>query len=336
MQYPSRNSLLLAVLMTSGLFAGCSNPEDTAASTDPAAAADTASTEKAAAAAKPALEAGSRFRDCSDCPEMVVIPAGEFMMGFDGGEPERYEGPVQKIRVERRFAAGLTEVTVAQYRDFVNATGYEAGVGCYWWDGKNADMMEEGNWENPGYGRELRDQEPAVCLDFTDSIAYVEWLAEKTGQPYRLLSESEWEYAADAGSTATYPWGEDPDAACEFANVFDLDAAAAIEGSPITPVNCSDGHAYVADVGQYPPNAFGLQDMVGNIWEWTEDCYVMPRPAEPADGSPLITEECDRRSVKGGSWTTGISRQRPTFRGRDPEDRLSSSFGLRVARDLEQ
>jgi formylglycine-generating enzyme required for sulfatase activity len=286
-------------------------------------------------ATAPPREAGSRFRDCADCPEMVVIPSGSFAMGFEGGEPERYEGPVRQMNIARSFAAGLTEVTVGQFRDFVEATGYEAARGCYLWDGQNAELLEDGGWQNPGYGRPLRDEEPVVCVDWTDSKAYVDWLAEKTGKPYRLLSEAEFEYAADAGSTATYPWGENPEGACAVANVFDLDAADANPGSPLTPVNCRDGHATVADVGQYPPNAFGLHDMVGNVWEWTQDCYVMPAPAGPLDGSPVIVPDCDRRSVKGGSWVTGMARQRPTFRGRDPEDRVSNSFGLRVARDLD-
>lgn len=288
-----------------------------------------------ACAAAPEWTPGERFSDCADCPEMVVIPTGSFAMGFDGGEPERYEGPVREITIARSFAAGRTEVTVAQYRRFVNATGYAAAVGCYAWDGKVARMNDAASWQDPGYGRELTPEEPAVCLDWTDVKAYVDWLAAKTGQPYRLLSEAEWEYAADAGSTAVFPWGDDPDAACAYANVYDLDAADAIDDSPLTPVNCRDGHAGIAPVGSYPPNKLGLQDMVGNVWEWTQDCYVMPAPAAPLDGSPVITENCDRRSVKGGSWITGIQRQRPTFRGRDPEDRVSLVFGFRVARDLD-
>ncbi len=289
----------------------------------------------AACAASPEYRPGQTFLDCADCPDMVVVPSGTFVMGFDGGEPERYEGPVRQLDIARAFAAGRTEVTVAQYRDFVNATGYVAAVGCYAWDGKVARMLEEANWQDPGYGRELLDQEPAVCLDWTDTKAYTDWLSARTGESYRLLSEAEWEYAADAGGAAIYPWGDDPDAACSYANVFDLDAADAIEGSPLEPVNCRDGHASIAPVGSYPPNQFGLQDMVGNIWEWTQDCYVMPYPAGPLDGSPVSVENCDRRSVKGGSWVTSIERQRPTFRGRDPEDRVSLVFGFRVARDLD-
>jgi len=279
------------------------------------------------------LEPGQRFSDCADCPEMVVIGPGSFAMGFDGGEPERYEGPVRTVTIDYSFALGLTEVTVAQYRDFVAETGYSAAQGCFAWDGVVAEMRDEANWQNPGYGRSLTDNEPVVCVDWVDVKAYVDWLADKTGQPYRLPSEAEWEYAADAGSTATYPWGDAPEGGCRYANVFDQSAAAGID-SPLAPVACDDGAASVTAVGSYATNAFGLHDMTGNVWEWTQDCYQMPYPAAPLDGSPVSEGECTRRSVKGGSWVTGITRQRPTFRGRDPEDRASIVFGFRVARDL--
>ena len=283
----------------------------------------------------PATAAGETFRDCPDCPEMVVIPPGSFRMGFDGGEPERYEGPVRNVSIARPFAAGRTEVTVAEFRQFVAATGHEAARGCYAWDGKTPTMIEDGTWADPGYGRPVGEDEPAVCLDWRDASAYVTWLADRTGHPYRLLSEAEWEYAANAGSSAVFPWGSDGDQACRYANVFDLSGAKATEAA-IPPVNCDDGYASVAPVARFAPNAFGLYDMVGNAWEWVQDCYVMPYPPTPVDGSPVITDDCDRRGVKGGSWITELSRQRPTFRGRDPEDRVSQIFGLRVARDLPQ
>ena len=283
---------------------------------------------------EPGRTPGTRFRDCDICPEMVVIPPGSFDMGFDGGEPERYEGPVRRINIPRAFAAGRTEVTVSQYRDFVTASGYQVARGCYAWDGITAELMAEASWEDPGYQRALLPNEPVVCLDWTDAQAYVEWLADLTGKPYRLLTEAEWEFAADAGSDKTFPWGDDPDKACLHANVYDLDAVDGSTDSALTSVNCRDGNAAAAPVGGYPPNAFGLNDMVGNVWEWTADCYVMPYPPQPLDGSAVMVDDCDRRSVKGGSWITRVERQRPTFRGRDPENFVSRVFGFRVARDL--
>lgn len=277
--------------------------------------------------------AGRTFRDCADCPEMVVVPPGRFMMGFDGGEPERYEGPVREVAIARPFAAGRTEVTVAQFRKFVAATGYRAARGCYAWDGKAPSLLPDADWADPGYGRPVGDEEPAICLDWRDATAYVAWLAAKTGQPYRLLTEAEWEYVAKAGSRATFPWGDDPAAGCRYANLYDESAARAI-GAPIVPTPCDDGYAGVAPVGRFAPNAFGLHDMTGNAWEWVQDCYAMPYPPLPVDGTAQQTTGCDRRGVRGGSWITETSRQRPTFRGRDPEDRVSQIFGFRVAKDV--
>jgi formylglycine-generating enzyme required for sulfatase activity len=276
---------------------------------------------------------GRRFRDCADCPEMVVVPAGSFRMGFDGREPERYEGPVRDVTVVRAFAAGRTEVTVGQYRQFVAATGYRAARGCYAWDGKTPSMLPEADWAEPGYGRPAGDEEPAVCLDWQDARAYVVWLAARTGQSYRLLTEAEWEYAAKAGSTAVFPWGDDAADGCRFANLYDLSAARAI-GAPIEPTPCEDGFVGVAPVGQLAANAFGLSDMTGNVWEWVHDCYAMPYPPAPVDGSAQDAIGCDRRGVRGGSWITQTAWQRPTFRGRDPVDRVSQIFGFRVARDV--
>ena len=202
-----------------------------------------------------ARQAGQKFQDCADCPVMVVVPSGRFAMGFDGGEPERYEGPVREVTIKRTFAAGLTEGTGDQLRRFVAATGHQAARGCYAWDGKVATLNKDANWEDPGYGRPPGPDEPAACVDWRDAAAYAKWLAGLTGKPYRLLSEAEWEYAADAGSTARFPWGEDPAEGCRHGNIFDLSGAAATTAA-IPPVDCDDGFAGVAPVGQFALNAF--------------------------------------------------------------------------------
>jgi formylglycine-generating enzyme required for sulfatase activity len=281
------------------------------------------------------LQPGAVFQDCADCPEMVIIPTGEFEMGFDGGEEERYEGPVHTVSIARAFAVGRFEITTAQYAQFINESDHESAKGCYMWDGKNATMIETADWRDPVYGRPSWAQEPVACVDWNDVKAYVNWLAEKTGQPYRLLTEAEWEYAAKAGSKTTFTWGASEEDACLYGNIFDK-ATIADQGlfAAIAPTGCHDGYSRIAPVGQYLPNAFGLHDMSGNVWEWTEDCYVMPYADKPIDGTAYLKEEhCDRRSVRGGSWMTGGQRQRPTFRGRDPMDRVSQVFGFRIARD---
>jgi len=274
------------------------------------------------------------FRDCPDCPQMVVVPPGHFRMGNDGGEKDRYEGPTRGVRIVRAFAAGRFEVTQKQYATFVAATGHVGGKGCNVWRSATRTLERDLtlDWRNPGYGRAPADDEPVACVSWNDAQAYVAWLRDRTGKPYRLLPEAEWEYAARAGSDALYAWGGDPEQACRYANVYD--AAASDPGIPWAPTKCSDRYPTIAPVGRFAPNGFGLYDMIGNVWEWVEDCYAMPYPSEPADGRAQTTTGCDRRVSRGGAWRTEIIRQRPAFRGRDPADLLSGIFGFRIARDL--
>ena len=278
---------------------------------------------------------GATFRDCPDCPEMVVVPPGEFEMGREGGEKDRYEGPVRRVRIPYPFAIGRFELTQAQYRSFVQATGHKtAGTGCNAFFGTSVEALRDTNWADPGYGRPVRDDEPVACLRWSDAKAYVSWLAGRTGQRYRLLTEAEWEYAARAGTQGDYTWGADESAACRYGNVHDASGAKAAPTLPSKPAPCDDGFAGVAPVGRFAPNAFGLYDMIGNVWEWVEDCYEMPYGAQPVDGSAQLTVGCDRRGTRGGSWRTAYERQRPAFRGRDPEALTSQIFGMRIARDL--
>ena len=285
-------------------------------------------------AADVSMNDGAVFKDCADCPEMVVIPPGDFVMGYDGGvNDERYEGPVRDVSIGYAFALGRVEVTQAQYAEFVQSTGHVSGTGCAIWNGETWYHTPGADWRDPGYGRPPAGNEPVACVTWRDVYAYTLWLTAKTGQPYRLATEAEWEYAARAGVTGTYAWGDDPDGGCAVANHYDQ--AGKDPNIPHVPVNCDDGFAGVAPVGSMEPNAFGLYDMIGNVWEWVADCYIMPIPDEPTDGSAVQKPGlCDRRAVKGGAWSSALSWQRPTFRGRDPEDRISHIFGFRVARDL--
>lgn len=286
---------------------------------------------------------GSVFKDCPTCPEMVVIAPGSFTQGRearDVAEPVRYEGPPHRVSIKYSFAVGKTEVITGQFKEFADATGYVANDVCNIWDGTTATKAPKTGWRNPQYGRPPADNEPGACLSWDDAKAYIKWLNAKTGASYRLLSESEWEYVARAGDTATrYTWGDNPDDACKTANVGDLSTKDL--KPPFTPrklnvANCNDGYPFIAPAGALKPNAFGVYDMIGSIWEWVEDCYVLPYPANtPTDGSPYIGPEgCDRRASKGGSWASSIDRQTPTFRGRDPSTLTSQVFGFRIARDL--
>jgi formylglycine-generating enzyme required for sulfatase activity len=267
---------------------------------------------------------------------MTVVPAGSFAMGMDGGEPDRYEGPVRTIKFARPFAAGRYEITTGQYRKFVAATGHPtAPTACNASRDGRLGPVPGSDWRDPAYGRPAADDEPVACVTWDDATAYVQWLARETKQPYRLLSEAEWEYVARAGRTGRFAWGDDPSLACREANVFDRSGAKARPDIRATPADCDDGVAGVARVGSRAANPFGLYDVIGNVWEWVEDCYAMPHPADaPTDGRAQTQVGCDRRGARGGSWISAIERQRPSFRGRDPSTLTSQIFGFRIARDL--
>ncbi len=283
--------------------------------------------------------AGAEFRDCAACPVMVTVPPGSFRMGFDGGEEGRPEGPVRAVTIGTAFALGKHEVTQAQFAAFVADTRYVMRGGCQVWQGE-WQFPADADWTNPGYGRLPFDDEPVACVSWTDAQAYVAWLGQRTAQPYRLPTEAEWEYAARAGTTGPYFWSEagggdeDLSRACEYANVYDR-AGAAANAFSWAPFECDDGFPRAAPAGSFRPNAFGLHDMIGNVWEWTADCYRAPYPERPVDGAAVEPDgACEKRSARGGSWITRPSRQRVSFRGRDPEATLYSFFGFRVARDL--
>ena len=282
------------------------------------------------------LLVGSRFQECPDCPEMVVVPPGRFVMGAEGGEKGRPEGPRRTVSIPQAFAVGRFEVTRAQYEAFVNATQYDSGPGCAGWSAakQNFEDFPEFNWRNPAAGVTTAANEPIVCVSWLDAKAYVAWLSQVTGHGYRLATEAEWEYFARAGAATDFPWGDDPDQGCQYANVYDSSSADPTKKFP--NANCTDQHATVAPVGQYPPNAFGLHDVIGNVWEWTQDCYQGPYAAAPVDGSSYeVAGQCELRSVRGGSWRSHMFRQRPAWRGRDPETRKSDIFGFRVVRELQ-
>jgi formylglycine-generating enzyme required for sulfatase activity len=273
------------------------------------------------------------IQDCRTCPTMVVIPPGSFKMGSPDGEPDRPEDPIRDIHIGYSFAVGRTSVTNAQFGDFVAATGYKTQKGCGVIGAGGFRVVAEADWRDPGYGRPPKPDEPVVCVSWRDAKAYAAWLTKITGMHYRLLSEAEWEYAAKAGSTTKFPWGNSPEDACKYANLYDKSAV--VLKMPYAAPNCSDGFVEVAPVASFPPNRFGLYDMTGNTWQWVEDCYLYQYPEWPVDGSAIeVYSACPLRSIRGGSWGTRVDRLRPSWRGRDPETRMNILFGFRVARDM--
>ena len=285
------------------------------------------------------VEPGTVIHDCRQCPELVVVPAGRFKMGTPLGTKEidlaRGEGPQVDITIPRPFAVGRTEVTHGQFKAFVAATDHQVAIGCRVWSdqiGFNNDA--EASWLNRRQPARLRNAHPVGCVSWNDAQAYTRWLSEITGKRYRLLSEAEWEYAARAGTQTSRFWGDASNQACRWANTFDQTSARAYP-FPWYPVTCSDGHADLAPVAQFEPNAFGLYDMIGNVWEWTEDCFAPTHIGRPKDGSPWVWElGCERRTVRGGGWLSAPQRNRIAWPGRDPADLRNTQFGFRVARDL--
>jgi len=281
---------------------------------------------------------GAVFRDCADCPEMVVIPAGWFQMGTAPGEEER-EGlsepfrnrslPQRQVQV-RSFSAGRFEVTRGEYRIFAEATGHRDD-GCFVWTGSGFELDQSRSWRNPGYRQD--DRHPVVCVSWNDAVAYAGWLSQKTGRDYRLLSEAEWEYAARAGTATARFWGDDEEAGCVHANGADLTTAAQVPGANGWPLaRCSDRYAYTAPVGSYRANAYGLHDMLGNVWEWTQDCWNGNYVGAPTDASAWAAGDCSLRAVRGGSWEDAPLGLRAAYRVGSPNVIRVYIRGFRVAR----
>ncbi len=295
--------------------------------------------------------AGHEFSDCAGkawCPTMVVIPAGVFSIGSPRDEPGRSdeEGPQREVRIGR-FAVGKYHVTRGQWAAFTRATDRATEPGCHWTARAPGGYDPAGSWEDTGF--EQTGKHPVVCITWQDAQAFVEWLREQTERPYRLLSEAEWEYAARAGSTTAYPWGDT--ATHERANYGAEECCAGLaEGR--------DRWKYTSPAGAFPANAFGLHDMQGNALQWVQDCFSPSYADLPADGSPYHadsklrtegplhwmsgTRACDYRMLRGGDWGNPPAFIRSANRnwapppGSDPGTYRSAGVGFRVARDLDE
>jgi len=258
---------------------------------------------------------------------MVQIPAGSFEMGSNDGDAD--EKPVHRVNVPA-FALSKTEITRGQFAAFVNDSGHDAGDKCWTFEGGKYEERSGRNWRNPGYSQ--TDDHPVVCVNWHDAQAYAQWLARKTGQAYRLPAEAEWDYAARAGTTTARPWGESADQACRHANVMDRTGKAQVSGVTWEGHACDDGHAYTAPVARYTANGFGLHDMIGNVWEWTQDCYRDSYSGAPTDGSAWESGSCENRAHRGGSWLNGPEFARSAKRNRGSPARRNDYIGFRLAR----
>jgi formylglycine-generating enzyme required for sulfatase activity len=295
-------------------------------------------------AAKSAQPFALGNKDCELCSEMVVIPAGSFTMGSPDNEQDRenYEGPQRRVTISKAFAVGKYEVTRGEFARFVSATSYrteaEQGDGCSTLspDGvwtKDAKV----NWHYPGYVQ--ADTHPVVCVSWNDTQAYLKWLNQREpGKGFRLLSESEWEYAARAGTTTRYPWGEDGKYTeiCGYANGGDMSGKKGVKGWQANWIaaNCDDRYVYAAPRGSYAANPWGLHDMHGNAWEWTEDCWHENYNGAPMQGEPWTSGDCGQRVLRGGSWFNNPQYLRSALRNKHAVFNRNYLIGFRVARTL--
>jgi formylglycine-generating enzyme required for sulfatase activity len=291
---------------------------------------------------------GQTFSDCPDCPEIVVVPPGSFTMGSPSDEQWRndMEGPQRLVNI-RRFAVGKFGVTRGQWATFASATNRATIGGCVWAP-SNDKFDPKVSWRKLGFAQ--NDDHPVVCVTWQDAQDYVHWLGQRTGHKYRLLSEAEWEYAARGGTTTAYPWGSS--ATHEYANYGAAECCSGVASG-------RDRWLQTSPVGSFPPNAFGLHDMHGNVLQWVQDCFAGSYSGLPTDGSAyeeavqlkthgpfpstdmIGTNSCAYRMVRGGDWGDPPATIRSASRNFGPgpgatlQDYRSGGVGFRVARALD-
>lgn len=265
------------------------------------------------------------LRDGTSGPEMVVVPAGRFLMGSPDNEKGRdfTEGPQVAITIAKPFAVGKYELTWDEWEKCVTKQA------CKDNSGKAYGAKPNPAWSgDAGYGR---GRHPVINVSWDDADAYVKWLSAETGETYRLLSEAEWEYAARAGSTGRFPWG-DAEPTCEAGKENTTNFNGPHSATPLS--GCKGRRT--EPVGFSAPNAFGLHDMHGNVREWTKDCFHVHLAGIPADGSPWVTN-CDRggegRVFRGGAFTAGVDQLRSA--SREATIGREVNMGFRIARELD-
>jgi formylglycine-generating enzyme required for sulfatase activity len=301
---------------------------------------------------KKSSRVGQTIRDCAECPEMVIIPAGSFMMGSPDNEIGRSaaEGPQHRVTVQK-FAVGKFLVTKKEWAIFAKETQRPTKGGCCWAElpgdsGKPWEMNPTASWNNIGFKQD--SSHPVVCITWYDAMDYINWLSELTGHTYRMLTEAEWEYAARAGTSTAYDWGDEPSHNFSNYGMDDDLGDGCIQGR--------DRWLNTSPVGSFPPNQFGLYDMLGNVSQYLADCFKPSYINLPNDGSanminaPLNmggnlsdmdgTSSCDYRVIRGANFGDSSQMLRCAFRNWAPgpgstlKTYRNSAVGFRVARTL--
>jgi formylglycine-generating enzyme required for sulfatase activity len=279
---------------------------------------------------------GMVFSDCHECPNMVVLPAGSFVMGLSVDAAGQFVSmsPPHLVSIARPIAVGQLLITNAEYAEFLSAEIQRGQYDQRWaetdqdWNGSHLLWRIHEVLSESGY-----QTHPVTHVSWAGAKSYVAWLSLKTGQHYRLPSEAEWEYAARAGTQTKFYFGDDVRQVCEYGNVPDLTRQQ--RHPDWAAVVCTDGYSETAPVGKFKPNAFGLYDMIGNVWEWVEDCWHNGYDGAPTDGSPWLSGgDCGSRVVRGQSYDylnpqAGVAtRLASAAYGRLP------TTGFRIVRDI--
>jgi formylglycine-generating enzyme required for sulfatase activity len=274
-----------------------------------------------------ALKPRDSFKECDVCPEMVAVPAGSFAMGSPKGESALAEEQVA-VTIPKPFAVGRFTVTRGEFGAFVAATGHRTHDGCRTYLGLDygSGFRADSNWRSPSFPQ--NDRHAVVCVDWTDVKTYVAWLSSTTGKTYRLLSEAEREYVARAGTATPYWWGS-PISAFQ-ANYRRSECVWERSGE------CRKG---TVPVDAFTPNPWGLYQVHGNVWEWTEDCWNAGNLGNPGNGDARLTGHCNFRVIRGGSWWNFPQDLRSAYRlwhvaeGIGATAYHDSSIGFRVGRN---
>ena len=304
---------------TGAAAAGGAEPVPIAAHASAADEADAAAAGCATTRTRSADRRIGYFRHCPDTPEMASFRGGRYAMGDAIGSGQPYERPVHEVAISP-FAIGRYEVTRGEYQACVDAGA------C-----SDAQLQPQPS--------EAGARHPVVGVSWNQAKAYVAWLKVRTGRPYRLPTEAEWEYAARASATANYTWnwGQVDTVTCAYANALDQSAKAR-HPELYWAIVCDDKFSQTAPVGSFPPNAWGVHDMQGNVWEWVEDCWHPDFTGAPSDGrawlEPGSDGTCAKRVNRGGGWGNGSTSLRLSNRDADPVSNFSDGLGFRVALSL--
>jgi formylglycine-generating enzyme required for sulfatase activity len=269
---------------------------------------------------KAAAVKNKKFKDCAECPDMVVVPAGSFMMGSPEGETKRVKEHEDQapVRIAKPFAVGIFAVTRGEFAAFVSATNHKPDGGCYVWTATEWKEQADRSWRSPGFAQD--DRHPVTCVNWNDAKAYTAWLSSKAGKPYRLLSEAEREYVTRAGTITPFWMGSS--VSTNQANY---------KGNHGTK---DKWRQTTVRVDRFRANPWGLYNVHGNVWDWTEDCWNDRNSGNPGDGSARTAGDCNNRIVRGGAWAYTPTHLRASFRYWNEPGNRNAGQGFRVARAL--